>query len=52
MTEPTPAEAKNGWTTETLTKYLADRKRAADEAFHDKKPKRQTRTISRRPQHG
>ena len=27
--EPTKEEAKNGWTTETLTKYYADREKAA-----------------------
>ena len=49
LIQPTEGEAKNGWTAETLTQYLEDRHREEDENFHEKKPKRQTRTIYRKP---
>ena len=45
--EPTEDEKRNGWTTETLTQYLADREKAQSAAVLDRKPARQTRANSK-----
>ena len=42
--EPTPEEAANGWTADTLSAYVAER-RAAEDARIDPRARRQTRPM-------
>ncbi len=47
LVEPTEDERRNGWTTETLTIYLAERERAQSEAFFNPPKRRPRRANSR-----
>ncbi len=40
LIEPTPEEAANGWTAETLTKYVREREQAANERLDFNHPSR------------
>ena len=45
VTDPTPAEAANGWTEDTLSAYVAER-RAAEDARIDPRARRKPRPQS------
>ena len=46
LVEPNEGEAKNGWTPETLTVYMAERKQAEAQSLFPKR-KKPSRTKSR-----
>jgi hypothetical protein len=46
MVKPTPEEARNGWTEETLTAYIEERQRQQLEAADPKHPRRRVRPMT------